>query len=367
MQEIIITSNEEGYRLRKLCANLLPLAPNSFYFKMLRKKNIVLNDKKADGTEILKAGDSVKLYLSDDTIAKFSKNSTDSENSAGSLKSITDKSKYNSSKIDKVKSSKNISNNIKLEALYEDQNIIICNKPAGVLSQKAKQDDYSINEMIIDYLLSTGVINDNSLRLFRPSVCNRLDRNTCGIILASKTPAGAHFLTEAIRNRTVKKYYIAVVKGRAEIDGRHEAILEKDRVKNLVRIRDIDIRTDVNKDAGSYVKTDGNNKQRIITDTRLISYNRKLDISELEVELITGKSHQIRAHLAHLGHPIIGDVKYGDKSINQSFLYKYKIDHQILIAYKIVFPDIKEEDDALISGLTVEAPLPEVYRKLFEK
>ena len=306
MQEIIITKNEEGYKLRKLCMNYLSLAPQSFIYKMLRKKNIVLNDKKADGNEVLKIGDSVKFYMRDETIAGFQNISSNKA-------------------MDKI----NIN---PLEIVYEDDDMILVNKPAGVLSQKASTKDVSINEMIIDYLIQTGSISSESMKTFKPSVCNRLDRNTSGIIMASKSPAGAHYLTEAIRNRTIKKYYITVVHGNASIDGVHKALLSKDSKTNKVTVTDL-VRSDSN-----------DSKQKgdiIITGIKKMKYNRELDLSLLEIELITGKSHQIRAHLNYLGYPIIGDTKYGNKEINSLLYKKYKQGHQLLTAYKVIFEDGK--------------------------
>ena len=129
----------------------------------MRKKNIVLNDKKATGNEVLKAGDSVKFYMKDETIANFRFSSGEKNNHP----------------------------NIKLDVIYENQDMILVNKPVGILSQKSDNKDYSINEAIIDHLLEKGDIDDKSLTTFKPSVCNRLDRNTSGIILASKTAKGA--------------------------------------------------------------------------------------------------------------------------------------------------------------------------------
>ena len=219
MREIIISKNEEGYKLRKLCSNFLSAAPDSFIYKMLRKKNIKLNDKKADGTEILKVGDSVKFYLSDETISSFQKNGVADDQSAEGRNALTDP--------------RNI--------IYEDDDILLVYKPSGILSQKAKPQDYSINEMIIDYLLQTGSITEESLQTFRPSVCNRLDRNTSGIILAGKTPKGSRYLSQIIKDRSLKKYYKAVVVGKCNLSGVYRAQLIKDSKTNKVSIADIKI------------------------------------------------------------------------------------------------------------------------------
>ena len=162
MKQIEIGENEAGIRLEKLLAKYLNKAPKSFIFKMLRKKNITLNGKKADGTEKTKVGDVVKLFLSDDTIENFRE-------------------------IKEAAPQKKIPH---LDIVYEDANIMLINKPTGMLVQKADMKDYSLNEILIDYLLQKGEISKESLSTFKPSVCNRLDRNTSGLVAAGKSMAG---------------------------------------------------------------------------------------------------------------------------------------------------------------------------------
>ena len=316
MQEILITKNEEGYKLKKLCKNYLSEAPDSFIYKMLRKKNIKLNGKKADGSEILKKGDIVNFYLSDETIQSFQKSG---------VTNIREK-------VSSVRAE---------DIIYEDEDIIIVNKPSGILSQKSKADDISINEMILQYLLDNGKINNESLMTFKPSVCNRLDRNTSGLILAGKTPAGSKYLSQIIKNRSIRKYYQAVVKGQAKLKGIYKAHLKKDENNNQVDISD----------KGFIIET----------GFEVLEYNKELDITYLRVELITGKSHQIRAHLAYLGYPIIGDTKYGNKNTNEYFRKNYKIKSQMLTAYEVIFPHFDASDD------TCEDAIAKVARRLSGK
>ena len=316
MQEILITKNEEGYKLKKLCKNYLSEAPDSFIYKMLRKKNIKLNGKKADGSEILEKGDIVNFYLSDETIQSFQKSG------------VTN----NREKVSSVRAE---------DIIYEDEDIIIVNKPSGILSQKSKADDISINEMILQYLLDNGKINNESLMTFKPSVCNRLDRNTSGLILAGKTPAGSKYLSQIIKNRSIRKYYQAVVKGQAKLKGIYKAHLTKDENNNQVDISD----------KGFIIET----------GFEVLEYNKELDITYLRVELITGKSHQIRAHLAHLGYPIIGDTKYGNKNTNEYFRKNYKIKSQMLTAYEVIFPHFDASED------TCEDAIAKVARRLSGK
>lgn len=316
MQEILITKNEEGYKLKKLCKNYLSEAPDSFIYKMLRKKNIKLNGKKADGSEILKKGDIVNFYLSDETIQSFQKSG---------VTNIREK-------VSSVQTE---------DIIYEDEDIIIVNKPSGILSQKSKADDISINEMILQYLLDNGKINNESLMTFKPSVCNRLDRNTSGLILAGKTPAGSKYLSQIIKNRSIRKYYQAVVKGQAKLKGIYKAHLKKDENNNQVDISD----------KGFIIET----------GFEVLEYNKELDITYLRVELITGKSHQIRAHLAYLGYPIIGDTKYGNKNTNEYFRKNYKIKSQMLTAYEVIFPHFDASED------TCEDAIAKVARRLSGK
>ena len=195
--------------------------------------------------------------------------------------------------------------------------------------------------MILQYLLDNGKINNESLMTFKPSVCNRLDRNTSGLILAGKTPAGSKYLSQIIKNRSIRKYYQAVVKGQAKLKGIYKAHLTKDENNNQVDISD----------KGFIIET----------GFEVLEYNKELDITYLRVELITGKSHQIRAHLAHLGYPIIGDTKYGNKNTNEYFRKNYKIKSQMLTAYEVIFPHFDASED------TCEDAIARVARRLSGK
>ena len=206
MREIVIEKNEAGQRLDKFLAKYMNEASKSFFYKMMRKKNITLNGKKCEGNEKLAEGDVVKLFLAEDTIEKFS-----------------------SVQVQEVKK-------VDLDILYEDDEISLVNKPAGMLSQKAKETDESLVEYLIDYLLGSGKLTESGLRAFRPSVCNRLDRNTSGIVAAGKSLAGLQMLSGVFKDRSIHKYYQCLVSGEIRDVKTVDGWLLKDEKKNQVRI-----------------------------------------------------------------------------------------------------------------------------------
>jgi 23S rRNA pseudouridine955/2504/2580 synthase len=317
MQSININSNEAGQRLDKLLAKYLNKAPKSFLYKMLRKKNITLNGKKADGSEKLQINDEVKLFLSEETIEKFSELI-----------------------INKVNSNK-------LDIIYENENVLIINKPAGMLSQKAKDTDTSIIEYIISYMLDNKKISESELKSFKPSVCNRLDRNTSGIVIAGKTLIGLQKMSELLRNRNINKYYRCIVNGTISQKQLIDGWLYKNEKTNKVSILDKE-RADA-----SYIKT----------EYMPIAYGE--NITFLEVKLLTGRSHQIRAHLASIGHSIIGDYKYGNKGVNDSYKEKYKVESQLLHSYRLELPELEPPFENM-SEMTIIAKLPFIFNKILE-
>lgn len=316
MREFQIHSNEAGQRLDKYLKKLLCNAPGSFVYKMMRKKNIVLNGKKTAGAEQLKEGDRVTLFLSDETFLKFS----------GGEQFLSEYEKL-----------KKIS--VQLSVVYEDPDVIIINKPAGMLSQKARESDLSANEYILAYLVREHVLTEEMMRTFKPSVCNRLDRNTSGLLIAGKTLKGLQEMSNALRTRTVKKYYRCIVRGEIKEETYVKGWLWKDSETNRVTVSEL--RPNGQQSARASMLA-----REIETEYRPVLV--KNGYTELEVHLITGRSHQIRAHLAYLGHPIVGDEKYGDRIINEQFRRKSGISSQLLHAYRMEFED----------GRTVTAPCP---------
>ncbi|MBR5067200.1 MAG: RluA family pseudouridine synthase [Lachnospiraceae bacterium] len=302
MKEFIINKTNENQRLDKYLKRILPASSNSFLYKMLRKKNIELNGKRAKGDEILKSGDSIKIFFSDDTFSKMSDSVKENLNIF----------------LDAYKNIKNV------EIVFEHEDFMIVNKPEGVLTQKDKSSIPSLNEWCIGYLLSKNFIDEKSLKEFRPSVLNRLDRNTKGLVIFGKTLTGSQRLSELIKKRDIKKYYFAKTEGGCDLNGLYKAYLSKDEKTNKVTIYDD-------------IKNIPKNIKYSPISTKINVLKSEKDYSLLEIELITGKSHQIRAHLAHLGYPLLGDKKYNGKTDSN-------LKYQELIAYKLVFPKFEYND-----------------------
>lgn len=301
MKSYIISDNEAGQRFDKYLKKLLKEASSGFLYKMLRKKNIVLNGKKSDGTEKLTAGDEVKIFLADETFDKFAGVTVQTEDNLSALYPYKP-----------------------LSIVYESEDYLFINKPAGMLSQKAAPSDISANEYIIGYLLHTKAIDGKTLHTFKPSVCNRLDRNTSGLLTAGKTLKGLQELSEALKTRTVKKYYYALVAGQIKTGQKITGYLAKNEAANQVTIT-----AEPTEDA-QYIETEYE-PASVYADATLLS-----------VHLITGRTHQIRAHLASTGHPIIGDTKYGTAKVNQKWKQNANVRRQMLHAYKMILEDGRE-------------------------
>ncbi|MBE5892290.1 MAG: RluA family pseudouridine synthase [Lachnospiraceae bacterium] len=359
MQSVTITKNQAGQRLDKFLKKYLPEAENSFLYKMLRKKNITLNGKKAEGKEMLAQEDVVCFFFSEETFAKFRGNSVSDKASSG-LETSTDGRLMNKKVVPTIKMTKRVNEENEyykayrslsgITVLYEDEDVLFVNKPVGVLTQKAKPADLSLNEWLIGYLLEKGDITEEELETFHPSVCNRLDRNTSGIVLCGKTLPGSQMLSSVIRDRLVRKFYHTICVGKVSQNASIEGYLQKDEAANKVRISKVKAENTA-KEGESYIKTAYHPLQ--CSDKYTL----------LEVELITGKTHQIRAHMASIGHPIIGDYKYGNTKVNNSLKQQFGLEAQLLHARRIEFTADSSVPEGL-QGLVITAPCPKQFEEL---
>lgn len=317
MKEFQISKNEENQRLDKYLKKLLPNASTGFLYKMLRKKNITLNGKKAEGNEKLKTSDHICLYLSDETYEKFSKQEEALQNQYEALKVLPMKG---------------------LDIVYEDEMMLAANKPAGMLSQKAAEGDLSANEYLLGYLIRSGALSFADYRTFRPSVCNRLDRNTTGLLLAGKTLEGLQVISRLLKSRELQKFYHCIVAGGINAPSTLKGYLKKDEQNNQVTLSQQPI------EGAFYI------------ETAFKPLKQTKHYTLLEVQLITGRTHQIRAHLASIGHPVLGDYKYGDAAVNAILRKRFAVKHQLLHACRITLPD----------GRIILAEEPEIFHRIME-
>jgi len=291
LRVVEIDENSENQRLDKFLIKYFNKIGKSFIYKMLRKKRIKYNGKKARGNEILKSGDFIQLYLSEKTIDSF----------------------MESKKINKASHDFSI--------IYEDDNIIVCDKPSGLAVQRDSDNiNNSLNDQLLFYLYEKGEYSPKKESVFTPSICNRLDRNTSGIVLFGKNFRAIKALNDIIKNKKIDKFYLTIVKGVLKNNG----ILEAFHLKG-----------ENNKAQISLDYKEG--AKKIVTKYEKLAENENYSL--VRAELVTGKTHQIRVGFKFIGHNIVGDRKYGDFKVNDFFKVKFGLDNQFLHSYKIVFKD----------------------------
>ncbi len=287
MRTLIINRNDAGQRLDKFLSKAVKAMPKSLMYKGIRTKKIKVNRKRAEIGYILEEGDTVELFISEEF---FSDNASDS-----AFMKLTPK----------------------LDIVYEDENIMLLDKRPGLIVHSDDEED--VNTLISHvkaYLYRKGEYKPEDEQSFAPALCNRIDRNTGGIVIAAKNSEALRIMNEKIRNDELSKFYLAAVHGHMpkRADTLH-GYLRKDQVNNIVDI--------------STVKKPG--YKEIVTKYRVL--DEKNGLSLIEVELVTGRTHQIRAHFSSIGHPLLGDGKYGVNRDDKKLGYKF----QALYAFRLEF------------------------------
>ena len=287
MKTVVVNANDAGQRLDKLLTKTFRNLPPSLMYKGIRTKNIKLNGKRCEISTRVCAGDVISVYLKDDVL--------DETPAAPDFMTA----------------------GRELSVVYEDDNLLLLNKPAGLL---VHPDENEYRDTLIfrvqRYLFEKGEYVPEDENSFAPALVNRIDRNTSGIVIAAKNAAALRILNEKLKRREIHKYYLCIVHGTfAEKSALLEGYLEKNEQQNRVYISD----------------KGGVGARKIAPRYTVLKENARYSL--LEIELLTGKTHQIRAHLASVGHPLLGDGKYGTNALNKGTGFT----RQALCSYRLQF------------------------------
>ncbi|MDR3238898.1 MAG: RluA family pseudouridine synthase [Clostridiales bacterium] len=287
MRAVIITPADSGRRFDKYLARYMNTAPKSLIYKLLRKKRVKLNGCRAEGGEILREGDVVSFYLAEETMSCCMR-ARALPKSAGDI-----------------------------DVIYEDEWILLINKPVGLLTHGDGTTRDTLTDRALYYLHAKKVFDASSASTFTPAVCNRLDRNTSGLVVCGKTLAAVQALNRMFAEGKARKDYLAAVTGIVRKGALLRGFWEKDGTANQAAVR-----------------REGAGKE-IFTEYAPIGYGEGCSL--LRIRLHTGRSHQIRAHMQSIGHAVLGDPKYGDLARNAWLFEKYAIPSQLLHAERIFF------------------------------
>ena len=309
--KVDIGPNEAGQRIDKFMRKWLKDVPLSAIYKRLRQGDVKVNGKKVKEKYSIADGDVIEVR---DIVSEFKKE-----------KFVR------------------INNNIKIT--FEDENMLLVEKWPGVLTHSdTKGGESTLTDYVLSHLYDKGDYAPEKEITFNPAPCNRLDRNTSGIVIFGKNYDSLKLLNEMIRGRDIEKYYMSLVKGKIK-DGTYEAYISKDQDNNISKVYN---------EPKPFTK-------RIAMEVKTIESCGTFSLVELN--LLTGRSHQLRAHLSFLGNPIIGDEKYGDKKLNSFFENKYELSYQFLYAYKVIFRNCPEKFSYL-ENKTIAESLPPVLKKI---
>lgn len=304
MKRVTINKNDAGQRLDKFLFKFFESIPASMVYKGIRKKRIKVNGKKSEIGYMLCEGDVLELYINDEFF--------ESPKGDEAFKTLVPK----------------------LSVVYEDDNILLADKASGISvhDDETEKVNTLINH-IKAYLFQKGEYNPDEENSFAPALCNRIDRNTSGIVIAAKNAVALRIMNEKIKNREIEKFYLCLVQGRLKDKEKTlKSYMVKNEAQNRVYVHDSPI------DGGKTAIT----RYRVLAEGELTSL--------LEVELMTGRTHQIRAHLASIGHPLAGDGKYGTNEFNK----KIGMKHQALYSYKLKFKFSDENELSYLNGKSFE-------------
>lgn len=309
--KIEIGANEANQRIDKFLRKFLKDVPLGAIYKSLRKGDVRVNEVKIKEKYFLSLGDIVEI------------------------RDITSD----------IKEKKLLRAEANMKITYEDENILIVEKWPGVLVHSdSDKGEPTLTDYVLTYLNDKGDYIPEKEITFTPAPCNRLDRNTSGIVIFGKNFEALKLLNEMIRERRIRKYYMALVRGRIK-DGTYEAYISKNEDSNISTIYD----------------NPKPNTKRIAMSVKTIQSCGTFSL--IDIDLLTGRSHQLRAHLSHLGNEIIGDEKYGNKKINSFFYNKYGLNYQYLYAYKVTFSDCPATL-SYMENRTIAESLPPIFKKI---